>query len=285
MSTENTSLDFSGMDDAALEASLNDEPYTAPDADTEATDESATTAAGQTPATDTEEGQQEGQEGTEGEQPKLVDLRALQEERELRKQERDRAAALEAELARFKQQEAQALAAQHDAQIQANYEQILTEQGEEAAAAYINNLTRQREAQMQQQYHQQTAVNTLLLSEEMVREVYGQEYDTRFNHVRGILGDAAMSTLIDRSLQEAPRAPAKWLLEQFKAHFPTEADRNAVIEAEVQKRFAELQGKGKPPAIRGHQSIGHISSGTQNPGAKKPLSKMSDAELARELDS
>lgn len=280
---ENTTLNFAGLSDAALEAALEGESLPADDTPEEAPEDTGTAAEGQEPSPEPEEGQQEEQTPEEAEaERKLVDLRALQEERELRKAERDRAAALEAELTRYRQQEAAALAAQHDQQIQAQYEQILIEQGEDAAAGFIRSETQRREQELQSQFQQQQAVNTLLLSEEMIRE-HDKDYDTRFQHVRGVLGDQAMSALIARSLQEAPRAPAKWLNEHFKTNFPTEADRNALIQAEVAKQLAALQGKNKPPAVRGHQSIGHISSGTANPGATKPIRKMSDAELERAL--
>lgn len=283
MEVENTALNFSGMDDAALERSLNDDAHIPEDAEPQ--DDTAPPDAGQIPAaSDDEAPAQEGEqaEGQEGEQQKLVDLRALQEERELRKAERDRAAAAEAELARYRQQEAAAQAQQHNAQVQATYEQILMEQGEEAAAQYITAVTQQREGELQAQYAHQQAVNTLSLSEEMVREVY-PDYDERFNRMLEVLGPDATRVLVTRSLQEAPRSPAKWLYEQAKTHFPTPADQQAAIAAEVQRQVAALQSKGKPPAVRGHQSIGHISSGTQNPGAAKPIRKMSDAELERSL--
>lgn len=288
MEVENTALNFSKMNDAALEASLDDDVYT-PEDDTEAPEDAPATAAGQEPVEGDDEaqapeGEQPADEGQATEQQKLVDLRALQEERELRKQERDRAAALEAELSRYRQAEAAQLAAQHDADVQAQYDQIYLEQGEDAAAQFIRSVTQQREVQLQQQFQHQQAVTTLNISEEMAREVYGEEYDTRFNRMREVLGDDAMGQMIERALREAPRAPAKWLFEQSKAHFPTDADRQAAIQAEVQKQLAALQGKNKAPAIRGHQSIGHISSGTQNPGAPKPIRKMSDAELERSLN-
>ena len=284
---ENTSLDFSKMSSAQLEASLNDEPFDQDDATTEgepqANEDTGAAAEGQSPSPETE-GQQEGdQTANEDEaQRKLVDLRALQEERELRKAERDRAAALEAELARYRQQEAAALAAQHDQQIQAQYEQILIEQGEDAAAGYIRAVTQQREQALSQQFQQQQALNTLVMSEDLFREVH-TDYDDRFNRMREVVGDDAMAVLVDRALKENPRSPAKWLYEQSKANFPTEADRQEAIQAEVAKQLAALQGKNKPPAVRGHSTIGHISSATQNPGATKPIRKMSDAELERSL--
>lgn len=286
-----TDNQYQGMDDDALEAALNEEA-TEPTTTTKANDAPAQAAADQSSVTGDDAGQQENQE--EGEQegePKMVDLRALHEARALEKREREarQAAeearlAAEAELARYRQAEADKLAQQQNAEVQATYEQILIEQGEEAAAAYISNLTSQRESQLQQEFAQTQAVNTLLLSEEMAREVYGEEYDVRFNRLREVLGDRGTEQVINRALQEAPRAPAKWLFNYSKAHFPTQQDQEALITAEVERRFAELQGKHKPPAVRGHSTIGHISSGTQNPGAKKPLHKMSDAELARELD-
>lgn len=290
MTTEN----FRNLDDDAFEASLIDDEI-----EEGATTEDDTTAT--TPGdeeTPAEEETPEGEEGTgetdaetEGDDefnpdgpgdPKkwaLAERAKRKAEAEARKAAEERAAAAEARLAQIEAAEAAAKAQAEEAQIQAQYQALVDEGREDEAREYLLRVQQHKTATLQTQHQQQLSMQALKMSAAMVKEIH-PDFDERIGRLYQALGPAVVDQM---ALQNNPAAPAKWAYEFSRTHFPTEADTAARVEEAAKAKLAEIQAKNQPPAQRGHKSIAHVSSGTQNPGVTKPVRRMSDAELERSL--
>ena len=274
--------EYAGMDDAALEATL-----TADDGDTFTGDdgsdqgEAVTTPAGEEPATDEQQGGEDWNPEGPGDLKKAVDAERAEKRlyRERAEAEALRAQQYEAELARYRQAEQQAEQQRAQQEIQATYETLVNEGREDEAVAYLHRVQQFTTQQVQQQADQRVAVDKLTMSAEMAREVY-PDFTDRIQMLYAEMGP----DWVDARAASQPN-PAKWAYEYSKAKFKTDADLDALLDARQAQRQAALQDKHKPPT-RGHQTIAHVSSGTQSPAPdRKPARRMTDKELQDSLYS
>lgn len=274
--------DFHTMQDADLESSLYD--MGDDDGGTSTPDEgqeSATTPPGEEPGAE-ETPVDPPAEGGELEDDGPGDRKiALQKAREAERAAKAEAAAYRAQVEEFQRQQAQAAEAARHREAQAEYNRLLEEEGEEAATAFAARYEAGEYKTALERVEQEKVQIRIQASAEAFMEAT-PDYVTRIQHLYDVLGQATVDRMAAEKAAQGIN-PAKWAYQLQKERFPTQADIDARIQEGVAAKLKEAQNKTIPPATRGHETIGHISSGTQAPVAKKTVRKMSDAELNASL--
>lgn len=199
---------------------------------------------------------------------------------------RQRAQAAEAELARLKaeaaQREAEAQARAEQQRLNAEYQRILNEDGEDAAERFRLSMVEQGQRAQQQraEMEQRAATERIALSEQFAKEQYGEEaYQGALVKLADRLGAEAVFAMASRQPN-----PAKWVWETAQT-LMTPEERQAAINAEAERLAAEkvkqALSKNAPPAPRAASSgVAHVNSGPEIPFEDLDPDDMSDAQLA-----
>lgn len=245
----------------------------------------ATTPADEESAAATEEGTAD-EAQAEGDKPEGWNEDGPGDVREALRQERERARLateqqqyLAQRLAALEQQQQQAKVQADQQALEAEYTRLYEEEGPEAAAEFARRVDAHRANEAQQQAEQQRAAERFQLSATYAAQTF-PDYADRVSLLYQRLGAETVDAL---AAQHGGMDPAGWAYRFARDNFPTTSDLDAMLDAREAQRKADLTAKHRPNAAAGHQSVGHISSDTQNAPAPKPPRRMTDKELARSL--
>lgn len=153
-------------------------------------------------------------------------------------------------------------------ELQAQYYQILAEEGVEAADAWADRVNaeanteatvRQRETQIRTQAEQRVAVDRLMMSADLARQHYGEE---RFTSAYSRLCQLFGATRVDEMAAQQPN-PGRWVVEFHDTELaPSPEARKQAIADEVAKQVQEALSKNQPPAHRANpaSSVAHVKA-------------------------